>query len=272
MPRPGLIARRITVKGPHGSYHAIRYVRPTGSLQMFSLSEEDIGRLKQALDGVGQDRASTLAAFFRANHKYVASIAHSTARSMMPDKERIGERGTEAIRDAVHVGEIGLWEALKEYDASKGAKFSTFATNRIKARVSDVFKVSRRKLSRELPMDEAQEIPEELGSVPGPEEKVLDKMMLEQVYGKLGEREKTVAKMRAAGYKFNEIASVLGVTQGRVTQIYEKIETAARQVARKASQGTSLTLVKAAETRGSAAGVVIDVQGRIAVRLPGGEQ
>lgn len=269
MPRVGLVAQRITVKGPRGSYQAIRYKKPTGSLQMFAVSNEDVDRLKQALDGVGQDRASTLAQFFRSNRKYVRNIAVSVARNILPEKVLRSERGQEGINDATQAGEIGLWEALRDFDPAKGTKFGTFATTIIRRKAADIFKIATRKWTKELSVEEAQQIPPGRAAVmASPEENVLTKMVLERLYDKLGEKERTVAKMRAAGYRFQEIATATGSSEENIRAIFmRKVAPVARQVARKASQGTPPTLLKATTTRGSAAGVVIDIEGRAAVRL-----
>ena len=268
MPKPGLVATRIMVQGPTRSYQAIRYKKPTGSLKMFDVSNEDVDRLKQALDGVGQDRASTLAQFFRANRGYVRNIAVATARNVLPEKVLRSERGQEGINDATQAGEIGLWEAMRDFDPAKGVKFGTFATMVIRRKAADIFKIATRKWTKELPAEEVQEIPPEREATPGQEENILTKMVLEKLYDKLGEKERTIAKMRAAGYRFQEIASALGEPEERIKKVFQrKIEPVARQVARKASQGTPPTLLKAATTRGSAAGVVINIEGRAAVRL-----
>jgi len=106
--------------------------------------------------------------------------------------------------DLIDAGRIGLWKALKKYDAKKSCKISTYAWRPI--RWSIIKEIKNRKKSSEILYNNPnfeKNLVEFIG------EEVKDRIW-ESLPSNLTEEERMLIELRCEGYKLREICSIIG--------------------------------------------------------------
>ena len=142
------------------------------------------------------------------------------------------------VEDLMQEGMIGLFSAIRSYDVSSKAKFSTFATTCIRNRVNTFIKTNNRE--KHIPLntyisiyageDEEDEVPiyeQLIDESPGPEEEVIESERFTEMYAELDKRlspvEGTVAKLYISGKSRAEIAEAIGKDEKSVNNALTRI-------------------------------------------------
>jgi len=126
------------------------------------------------------------------------------------------------LEDLIQDGLIGLWESIEKYDASKGAKLSTYATYWIKKKILEsVEKESKTSLDA-INLDENIKIPQQKNNItPQNNEQtidlpkdfpILERKVLTLLYGLDGND----------SYDLTQISKILNFPREKVRQIKEK--------------------------------------------------
>jgi RNA polymerase sporulation-specific sigma factor len=136
--------------------------------------------------------------------------------------------------DVVQEVLLSVYRAVDAYDSSR-AKASTFFENVINNRIRDCL----RKAKTNMPLCLAVELvesPEDISNDSGSTHK--SNAVLKSVDGDYGcseyeidfmeniglnDREKQIFKLRCAGYEFTEIATMLGLTKARISQLWKGV-------------------------------------------------
>jgi RNA polymerase sporulation-specific sigma factor len=133
--------------------------------------------------------------------------------------------------DVVQDGQLGLWEAARRYDPSRGAKFSTFAFTFVRRAISRSVKTKRKRETL------SSEIPEELSEKLEPCDESTEAETLEQEADGRSRREhvrefkdslppvqrKVVELIFWQGLSQAEVARQLQVNPSRITRILSRI-------------------------------------------------
>ena len=142
------------------------------------------------------------------------------------------------VEDLMQEGMIGLFSAIRSYDSSSGAKFSTFATTCVRNRVNTFIKTSNRE--KHIPLntyisiysgeDEEDEVPiyeQLIDDSPGPEEEVIESERFREMYIEIDKRlspvERTVARLYISGKSRSEIAEAIGKDEKAVNNALTRI-------------------------------------------------
>lgn len=111
--------------------------------------------------------------------------------------------------DYIQAGRIGLWKALKKYDASRGCKLSPFAWNPIRWEIIKEIKKQKRDLYCSFPKG--------YSSLYYMKEDFWDTIPIN-----LQEEEKNLIDLRRMGYKLAEMANITGRTVPYVKRVFYK--------------------------------------------------
>jgi RNA polymerase sigma factor (sigma-70 family) len=130
-------------------------------------------------------------------------------------------RGTLAFADAVHAGRIGLWQALRRYDPTRGTRFSTYAVPAIQRAVWAA--VAADQPGAPLPAG-----PPLRGAAPEPVEAVHQAQVQAAVHALVGQLPLRARQVIVAHYglgdarpqSFAAIGRTLGVSRQRVHQVH----------------------------------------------------
>ena len=109
--------------------------------------------------------------------------------------------------DFVQAGRIGLWKAIKKYDASRGIALSTYAWNPIKWEIIKEIKSTKR--DRYCPMSKTK--------VPS---YVLSERLWECLPSTLSEEEITLLNLRGMGYRLSEMSEIVEKKTSYVKRIF----------------------------------------------------
>jgi RNA polymerase primary sigma factor len=131
--------------------------------------------------------------------------------------------------DRVQEGNIGLWEAARTFDYSKGNKFSSYATPVIKRKIIDALRrikiIQLKTSSFDTPIDEEDkrslhDVIEDESNV-SPLDKIIQREENKKLLGKLKVEERRVLQEKL-GMTYKEIGQELGKTPERARQINRK--------------------------------------------------
>jgi len=263
--RARLRPEKVEVRTKHGVHRAIRWKGPKEQpkeLRMLKMTPVQVGKLRQAL--VEHERGGSgmmIEEFRRQNAGYIHNVVRSVADKRLPSSWRATERYDEAVADAEQEAFINLLDAVHKYNPAKGAKFGTFATNII-------MRAAHYSMRRPSQMGHAEEPGGEMptAAVHSPEEAVIAKMLLEDVYKQLDPRERKIAEMRVDRASLKDIADAVGTTEAVVDHtIRRRIEPLFHRLVKMASAGDLdqrvYDLLKATHE------VLVDPEGRVLVRL-----
>jgi RNA polymerase sigma factor (sigma-70 family) len=260
---------KVAVRTKRGVHRAIRWKSPEAApeeLRMLKMTPAQVGRLRQALDAHEAGGSSMMIEEFRRqNYGYIHNVVRAVANKRLPQSWRATERYDEAVNDAEQEAFINLLDAIHKYDPAKGAKFGTFATN--------VITRAAHYSMRRPAQTGREEVSSELGGSlvsrvvqAGPEEAVIMKMLLEDVYKQLNPRDRKIAEMRVDRTPIKDIAVSVGTTEKVVEHTIErKIEPLFRQLVKMASTGELDE--KVYDLLKSTCEALIDPSGRVLVKL-----
>ena len=130
-------------------------------------------------------------------------------------------RGTLAFADAVHAGRIGLWQALRRYDPTRGTRFSTYAVPAIQRAVWAAVAADQPRAPR--PAGSPRQ-----GAAPEPVEAVHQAQVQAAVHALVGQLPLRARQVLVAHYglgdtrpqSFAAIGRTLGVSRQRVHQVH----------------------------------------------------
>ena len=145
--------------------------------------------------------------------------------------------------DLLQEGMIGLFKAIKEYDAEKEASFATFARLCITRQMLSAIEAAGRKkhmlLNESLSIEQLDEgqIADRVGVADGPEkiffEQEDSKLLMENINRNLSKMEKQVLELYISGMDYLEIADMMGKSgksiDNALQRIRNKIKKAANQ-------------------------------------------
>ena len=145
--------------------------------------------------------------------------------------------------DLLQEGMIGLFKAIKEYDAEKEASFATFARLCITRQMLSAIEAAGRKkhmlLNESLSIEQLDEgqIADSVGVADGPEkiffEQEDSKLLMENINRNLSKMEKQVLNLYISGMDYLEIADMMGKSgksiDNALQRIRNKIKKAANQ-------------------------------------------
>ena len=145
--------------------------------------------------------------------------------------------------DLLQEGMIGLFKAIKEYDAEKEASFATFARLCITRQMLSAIEAAGRKkhmlLNESLSIEQLDEgqIADRVGVADGPEkiffEQEDSKLLMENINRSLSKMEKQVLDLYISGMDYLEIADMMGKSgksiDNALQRIRNKIKKAANQ-------------------------------------------
>lgn len=145
--------------------------------------------------------------------------------------------------DLLQEGMIGLFKAIKEYDAEKEASFATFARLCITRQMLSAIEAAGRKkhmlLNESLSIEQLDEgqIADRVGVADGPEkiffEQEDSKLLMENINRNLSKMEKQVLDLYISGMDYLEIADIMGKSgksiDNALQRIRNKIKKAANQ-------------------------------------------
>lgn len=145
--------------------------------------------------------------------------------------------------DLLQEGMIGLFKAIKEYDAEKEASFATFARLCITRQMLSAIEAAGRKkhmlLNESLSIEQLDEgqIADSVGVADGPEkiffEQEDSKLLMENINRNLSKMEKQVLDLYISGMDYLEIADMMGKSgksiDNALQRIRNKIKKAANQ-------------------------------------------
>lgn len=266
--RARLRPEKVQVHTKHGVHPAIRWKAPMAApeeLRMFKLTPTQVGRLRQALEAHEKGGSAMMVEEFRRqNAGYIHNVVRSIADKRLPASWRATERYDEAVADAEQEAFINLIDAIHKYNPAKGAKFGTYATNAILMGANTSMRRPAQTGRAEGPMLEMTGAKAE-----SPEEAVIVRMLLEDVYKQLDPRERKIAEMRVDRASLKEIADALGTTEKVVDHtIRRTIEPLFHRLVKMASAGELDE--KVYDLLKSTHEALIDTEGRVLVKL--GEQ
>ncbi len=124
--------------------------------------------------------------------------------------------------DLVSEGILGLLNAVKTYDPSKGASFSTYAGVCVNNRMMTALKRSARIQRREESLDE-------LSAAGGqsPEKIIIDREALSEIFSEIAENiselERSVFERYLSGESYSAIASALGIDRKSVDNALARV-------------------------------------------------
>ena len=133
------------------------------------------------------------------------------------------------LEDAVQEGLIGLFEALRRYDADRGAPFVPFAAACIRHAQQDARRAATRK--KHAPLNDSVPLPED-EAAPGPEEQLLQKeriQALERALSALSARDRNLVYRKYYYLQSTaRMAAELGLTEraveGKLYRIRRKLQ------------------------------------------------
>lgn len=130
--------------------------------------------------------------------------------------------------DMFQTGVIGLLKAVNTFDASKGYQFSTYAFAIVRNELLITFRKSKRSVKAAFSLDEnadlgnGESVPyaEMIADDKDYEEVVVNSMLAQQIFERLGTREKHIFTMFFVENRTqSEISKVLGISQSYISRI-----------------------------------------------------
>ena len=135
--------------------------------------------------------------------------------------------------DLLQEGMIGLFKAIKEYDAEKEASFATFARLCITRQMLSAIEAAGRKkhmlLNESLSIEQLDEgqIADRVGVADGPEkiffEQEDSKLLMENINRNLSKMEKQVLDLYISGMDYLEIADMMGKSGKSIDNALQRI-------------------------------------------------
>ena len=139
--------------------------------------------------------------------------------------------------DIISSGLLGLVKAANTFDSERGTKFSTYAALCIRNEMLMYMWKVRRYFGKEISLDEPVST-DETGMVltiadtieanENPQDECLAGIMFAEFQRRLSTLDRSVLKMRMAGYREKEIARYLGYSQGYIAKRIKGIQAKGR--------------------------------------------
>lgn len=137
-----------------------------------------------------------------------------------------------AFDDAVQEGIIGLLDAIRSYDGTKGAEFSTYAGVCVQNAVYGAARAAGRR--KHAPLNQSVPYPEDAGAarasaseLPGPEEQVLANeqvsQVMQEIRTRLSVRERQVLALFLDGLSYGAIAARLSISEKAVDNALQRV-------------------------------------------------
>ncbi len=110
-------------------------------------------------------------------------------------------RRTDLSDEAGSIARLAFWEAIQDFDASKGIPFAAFAASKVKYALYSAFRRARRGWERELHPDQSENADSfwdactRDDATSSPEESVTRRLALENAMRILSDREKTILRL-----------------------------------------------------------------------------
>ena len=143
--------------------------------------------------------------------------------------------------DLLQEGMIGLFKAIKEYDAEKEASFATFARLCITRQMLSAIEATGRKkhmlLNESLSIEQLDEgqIADRVGVADGPEkiffEQEDSKLLMENINRSLSKMEKQVLDLYISGMDYLEIADMMGKSGKSIDNALQRIRNKIKKAA-----------------------------------------
>lgn len=143
--------------------------------------------------------------------------------------------------DLLQEGMIGLFKAIKEYDAEKEASFATFARLCITRQMLSAIEAAGRKkhmlLNESLSIEQLDEgqIADRVGVADGPEkiffEQEDSKLLMENINRNLSKMEKQVLNLYISGMDYLEIADLMGKSGKSIDNALQRIRNKIKKAA-----------------------------------------
>lgn len=143
--------------------------------------------------------------------------------------------------DLLQEGMIGLFKAIKEYDAEKEASFATFARLCITRQMLSAIEAAGRKkhmlLNESLSIEQLDEgqIADRVGVADGPEkiffEQEDSKLLMENINRNLSKMEKQVLDLYISGMDYLEIADMMGKSGKSIDNALQRIRNKIKKAA-----------------------------------------
>lgn len=143
--------------------------------------------------------------------------------------------------DLLQEGMIGLFKAIKEYDAEKEASFATFARLCITRQMISAIEAAGRKkhmlLNESLSIEQLDEgqIADRVGVADGPEkiffEQEDSKLLMENINRNLSKMEKQVLDLYISGMDYLEIADMMGKSGKSIDNALQRIRNKIKKAA-----------------------------------------
>ena len=134
--------------------------------------------------------------------------------------------------DMFQTGVIGLLKAINTFDASRGCKFSTYAFPIVRNELFMTFRKNRKSVKAAFSLDDNADIgngksvsyAEVITDGKDYEENVVNSILVQQIFKRLGLREKHIFTMFFVENRTQcEISKVLGISQSYVSRIINKM-------------------------------------------------
>lgn len=134
--------------------------------------------------------------------------------------------------DMFQTGIIGLLKAINTFDASRGCKFSTYAFPIVRNELFMTFRKNRKSVKAAFSLDDNADIgngksvsyAEVITDGKDYEENVVNSILVQQIFKRLGLREKHIFTMFFVENRTQcEISKVLGISQSYVSRIINKM-------------------------------------------------
>lgn len=141
------------------------------------------------------------------------------------------------MEDIIQEGSLGLYKAIISFDPEKNDNFSAYASMIIKRQILNAVKSSNREKNQTL--NNSLSIGEQEGydipsHAPSPEETYESKQNVrninDEMRDKLSAYEYSVYRLQLDGYKYDDIASILGVTPKSVDNAMSRIKSKIKQI------------------------------------------
>lgn len=139
--------------------------------------------------------------------------------------------------DIISSGLLGLVKAANTFDSERGTKFSTYAALCIRNEMLMYMRKVRRYFGKEISLEELVST-DETGTVltiadtieanENPQDECLAGIMFAEFQRRLSTLDRSVLKMRMAGYRQKEIARYLGYSQGYIAKRIKGIQAKGR--------------------------------------------
>lgn len=139
--------------------------------------------------------------------------------------------------DIISSGLLGLVKAANTFDSERGTKFSTYAALCIRNEMLMYMRKVRRYFGKEISLEEPVST-DETGMVltiadtieanENPQDECLAGIMFAEFQRRLSTLDRSVLKMRMAGYRQKEIARYLGYSQGYIAKRIKGIQAKGR--------------------------------------------